>query len=82
MNNHAIRITALILLFVVLCFPGIASATTASVDNMTLTVYYTESGGGGGSPVPALSFTSGGIALAGYVWSRRRTKPVLHSSPS
>lgn len=48
----------------------------ASVDHMTLTVYYTESGGGGGGgdPVPALSFTSGGIALAGFLWRRRRSK--------
>lgn len=77
MKNHTIRpmaLTLFFLFFVVLCFPNVASATTASVDNMTLTVYYTESGGGGGSPVPAISFTSGGIALAGFLWSRRRSK--------
>lgn len=48
-----------------------------SIDHMTLTVYYTASGGeggGGGTGVPAISFTSGGIALAGFLWSRRRSK--------
>lgn len=45
---------------------------TASVDQMTLTIHYTAAAGGGGSPVPALSFTSGSITFACYLWSRHR----------